>query len=94
MKKIYLCEQCGHQASSLANLVQHIATIHNLCKNNCHQCVFQAGSLLAFKRHKQMKHDCIKFKCHKSNSSYFLPTSLSRFVKTKHKNFFKFINIL
>ena len=75
MKKIYLCEQCGHQASSLANLVQHIATIHDLCKYNCHQCDFQAGSPLALKQHKKIKHDCIKFKCHKDkcNSWYWTP---------------------
>ena len=87
MKKIYLCEQCGHQASSLANLVQHIATIHDLCKYNCHQCDFQAGSPLALKQHKKIKHDCIKFKCHKDkcNSWYWTPQSLYRHVKTKHK---------
>ena len=75
MRKIYLCEQCGHQASSLANLDQHIATIHDLCKYNCHQCDFQAGSPLALKQHKKIKHNCIKFKCHKDkcNSWYWTP---------------------
>ena len=87
MRKIYLCEQCGHQASSLANLDQHIATIHDLCKYNCHQCDFQAGSPLALREHKKIKHDFVKFKCHKDNCNfwYWSRTCLSRHVKTKHK---------
>jgi hypothetical protein len=71
MKKMYLCEQCGQQASSLANLGQHMETIRNLCKYNCHQCDFQAGSPLALKGHKQIKHNFIKFKCRKCDSPYF-----------------------
>ena len=86
MKKMYLCEQCGQQASSLANLGQHMETIRNLCKYNCHQCDFQAGSPLALKRHKQIKHNFIKFNCRKCDSSYVWPENLCRHVRTKHKN--------